>query len=246
MANSKVEAELLKALKIKKQKSSEDEQDYLARVLKEIDGLEDEVWSDLSAAAQKWANEAAKKAKAKKDLPSFPVDEDDEDEAEEDGADEDEKEEDEDEDEEEDKKPAKKSAKKEEKKPAKKEEKKPAKEDKKKKAKDEDEDEDEDADEEEDEDDSKSKKKAASKEKPKSEGSKRSGATGVTACIKNIMLEDPQISVEDLTKKLGKAGFDTISNMTVSTVRADFRHTLKIMHAANALSKAVSAKMSDE
>src|SRR6188508_2959595 len=111
MANSKVEAELLKALKVKKQKSGEDEQDYLGRVLKAIDDLSDDGWSDLSEPAQKWANEAAKKAKSKKDLPSFPADADeDEDEDEEE---EDEKAAEDEDEEEEDEKPAKKSAKKE-------------------------------------------------------------------------------------------------------------------------------------
>lgn len=239
---SKVEAELVKALKLKKQKSSEGRDDYLARALKAIDDLDDDGWAELSEAAQKWANDAAKKAKAKKDIPDFPKDKEDE---EEEGE------------EEEEEKPAKKKGKekaKEDKKPAK-EEKKPA----KKKAKDDDEEEEEEKEEEETEDDdedeapkkkgkkdeksAKSDKKAA---KPEAKAGKRSGAQGVTASIKKIMLGDPQISVENLTDALKEKGFDTISNMTVTTVRADFRHTLRIMKEEGGLSKALSSKMDDE
>jgi len=269
---SKVEAELVKALKLKKQKSSEGRDDYLARALKAIDDLDDDGWAELSEAAQKWANDAAKKAKAKKDIPDFPKDkEDEEEEGEEeeeekpakkkskkDDDEEEETEEEEDgEEEEEEEKPAKKKGKekaKEDKKPAK-EEKKPA----KKKAKDDDEEEEEEKEEEETEDDdedeapkkkgkkdeksAKSDKKAA---KPEAKAGKRSGAQGVTASIKKIMLGDPQISVENLTDALKEKGFDTISNMTVTTVRADFRHTLRIMKEEGGLSKALSSKMDDE
>lgn len=263
---SKVEAELIKALKLKKQKSSEGRDDYLERALKSIDNLDDAGWADLSAAAQKWANDAAKKAKAKKDIPDFPKDAEEEeedaeeedgdeaDEQEEDGEDEDEKEE-----EEEEEKPAKKKGgkEKEEKKAPKKEEKKAA---PKKKAKDEDEDEEEDGeDEDEDEEDEKPAKTKGGKEKEKEKPAKeekkaaKSDApakaprgTGVTASIKKIMIADPHITVENLTAKLTKAGFETISNMTVTTVRADFRHTLKIMKEEGGLSKALSSKMDEE
>ena len=136
---------------------------------------------------------------------------------------------------------------------------KPKKKPAKKKAKDDDEEEEEEKEEEETEDDdedeapkkkgkkdeksAKSDKKAA---KPEAKAGKRSGAQGVTASIKKIMLGDPQISVENLTDALKEKGFDTISNMTVTTVRADFRHTLRIMKEEGGLSKALSSKMDDE
>ncbi len=224
---SKVAEELLKVTKVKKKKG-EDHQELADRIVKAIDKLEDDDWSDLSEDAQKWANDAAKKAKAKKPFPDFPDDEDEEGEEEE-----------------EEEKSSKKPAKKEEKKPAKKEDKKSS-----KKKDEEEEGEDEDEDGEEEEEDEKPAKKGAKEDKKKSSDKKEEKASkprgsGVTASIKKIMIEDPNISVEDLTKALKKAGFDTISNMTVTTVRADFRHTLKILHEEKGLSKDLASKMSE-
>jgi ribosome maturation factor RimP len=69
---SKIQAELLKATDLST-KRGEDRQDFLARVMKEVAGLDDKGWEELSKAAQDWFNDAAdaKNAKAKV-LPDFP------------------------------------------------------------------------------------------------------------------------------------------------------------------------------
>lgn len=234
---SDVKAELLKATGVKPKKN-EDEQDFLNRIVKAVGALDDDAWSDLSEAAQQWANDATKKVKAKKDIPGFPDDEEEE---------EDEKpakkktaskkSDEEEEEDDEDDKPAKKKGGKDDKKSS-----------GKKKSSDDDEDDDgEESEDDEDEkpakkkDDKKSDKKKPAAKEEKKEPTKR--GSGVTARIKDIMLEDPKISVDDLTEALTEAGFENISNMTVTTVRADFRHTLKIMHSKKALSKDLMAKM---
>jgi len=77
-------------------------------------------------------------------------------------------------------------------------------------------------------DDKPARRGAASKEKEKSSGIKQSG-TGVKNSIKLAILDDLKISVDDLVKKLGKGGA-SVSKVTVSNIRAEFRHTLKLLH----------------
>lgn len=241
---SKIEAEILKATKQKKKGSKEATQDYLTRLFDAVQALGDDGWDDLTEATQVWANECAKAKKKKKSFPDFPSDEAEEEDADEDededadssedgdedgdedddGEDEDEdSDEDEDEDED-DKKSSKKSSKKEDKKPAKKEEKSSKKSDKK-----------------EDKKSDKADKKSEKKDEAKAGGSGRK--TGVTTHIKKIILKDPSITLEDLVAKLETMGLGPVSNMTASTVRADFRQSLAVMHEAGALSDALAKKM---
>lgn len=180
---SKVEAELLKVTKTKKKTSKESTQDYLVRVLTNIQKLDD-------------------------------GEEEEEEEEDDDG-------EEEEEEEEEETTSKKKSAKKDDKKPSKKDEKKPAKKD-----------------------DKKSEKKADAKKddkKPASGGGGRK--SGVTTHIKKIMLKQPGIDKEDLIAELEKKGHGPVSDMTVSTVRADFRQSLQVMFDEGCLSEALMKKM---
>lgn len=48
------------------------DQVFLAKLWKSIDGLDDEEWKELSQGAQKWANAAANAKKADKDFPKVP------------------------------------------------------------------------------------------------------------------------------------------------------------------------------
>jgi hypothetical protein len=241
---SKVEAELLKVTKQRKRKKDEATQDYLVRVFTATQKLDDAIWNELSDEAQVWANACAKKAEKKKSIPDFPADEeeeeDDEDETEEAEEGDEDEDEAEDDDEDEDEKPKKKA----DKKPAAKTEKKPAKSDKKSAKDDEDEDEDEDEAEDEDEDE-KPKKKSKDKKPAKEDGKPAGGGrkSGITAHIKRIMIKSPGISPEDLLAELEKKGLGPISNMTVTTVRADFKHTLNVMLEEGALSEALTKKV---
>jgi hypothetical protein len=46
--------------------------------------------------------------------------------------------------------------------------------------------------------------------------------------IKEAMLDDPNMTVDDIVKKLSKKG-TTVSKVTVANVRSDFRHSLKVL-----------------
>jgi hypothetical protein len=118
---------------------------------------------------------------------------------------------DDDESEDDDEKPAKKKKKKADDDDDEDEDDKPAK--KKKKKADDDDDEDED-------EDKPAKKKKADKVEAK--------PTGVKVAIKTAIINDPEITVDALIKKLGKGGAP-VSKVTVSNVRAEFRHTLKVL-----------------
>jgi hypothetical protein len=237
MPKSKIEAEFVKATKIDPDDYKK-RQDFFVAIVEKVNGFKDSQWDKLSEAAQDWINAAVKKVKAKKsvaefaDVGSVPAD-DDEDEddkpkkkkkkAEEDD-DEDEEEEkpkkkkkkpadddDDDESEDDDEKPAKKKKKKADDDDDEDEDDKPAK--KKKKKADDDDDEDED-------EDKPAKKKKADKVEAK--------PTGVKVAIKTAIINDPEITVDALIKKLGKGGAP-VSKVTVSNVRAEFRHTLKVL-----------------
>lgn len=75
---SKIEKELLSAAKIDAYDAkSEDRQGYLKRLWKAVDKLDDDVWDGLSEEAQKWQNAATKadeNKKAVKDFDGAPVD----------------------------------------------------------------------------------------------------------------------------------------------------------------------------
>ena len=229
---SAVREELLEATGIKPKKN-ESEQALMKRVMKKIDADTDEtIWSDLSEAAQTWYNDSvdASKSKSKK-LPLFSeydeadededddadegdsdADEDEDDDADEDDSDADDDDADEDdEDEEEDTKSKKKSGK------SSKSDKAPAKGKGSKKS------------------DAKSDKKSDKKADKKSGKSGGRGTT--TATIKTLMVKDPGVSQEDLMEQMQEAGFENPSEMTISTVRADFRHTMKLLAEGGHLSE---------
>jgi hypothetical protein len=52
---------------------------------------------------------------------------------------------------------------------------------------------------------------------------------GVKVRIKRLVIGDPNISLEDLMGRLTKSG-DKMSRMTVSAVRSETRHTLRVLH----------------
>lgn len=256
MPKSKMQAEFVKATKLDPDEY-ESRQDFLVAVVEKVNAFKDPQWDKLSEPAQEWANEAIKKLKAKKRLPEFPDvgsvpkddeedeapkkskkkaaadDEDDEeeeapkkkkkaaaveddDDEEEETGDDDAAEDDDDAAEDEDDE--------EEEAPKKKKKAKPADDDddeepapKKKKSKP--------ADDDDDEEDEPKKKKAAKIEaKP----------SGVKVAIKKAIIEDPEITVDALIKKLGKGGAP-VSKVTVSNVRAEFRHTLKFLKSEGKL-----------
>ena len=71
MAVSKIEAELLAASKLK-EKKNEDRQDYLARLMRSVAKLPDDVWEGISSDAQTWNNDAAEAYKAGVVIADFP------------------------------------------------------------------------------------------------------------------------------------------------------------------------------
>lgn len=71
---SALRKELEKATGVKRAEG-EDEQTYLARVMRKVAALDDKEWKGLSEAAQDWYNDAAERSNEKKDLPSLGSDE---------------------------------------------------------------------------------------------------------------------------------------------------------------------------
>jgi len=203
-----IETELLKVTKLKAEKG-EDRQDFLERLVEAMQDISDDKWEKVSKPAQDWSNKAAKAVVAKKEIPEFAAPEEDE----------------EDEDEAPAKKKSKAAAKDEEDEEEDEEDEKPAKGKKKstKKAKDEDEEEDE-------EDEPPAKKKKGAATAGKSAGVKSQRDEGVKAKIKRLILAKPQITVDDLVEKLGKGGAK-VSKVTVANVRAEFRHTIRVLNA---------------
>lgn len=78
-------------------------------------------------------------------------------------------------------------------------------------------------------DDKPARGKDKEKDKPeaRSSGVKPSGS-GIKNRIKLALLDDLSLSPDELVKKLGKSGQE-VSKVTVSNIRAEFRHTLKLL-----------------
>ena len=242
-----IEEELLKVTGLKNKKG-ESEQEYLERLLKECQQLDDKEWGSLTEAATDWVNAASKTFNAKEDIVGFPdpeAEETGDDEAEEKEAPRGRRSRDADEDE----KP--KSGGKERGKKTDKDEEEEAprrgrgdKDDKKsdakgKKA---------DADEEEDapprsrerertRDDKKDDKKSDTKGKDKPAAKEREAKAdkpkgdGVKIKIKRLILKKPTISVDAIMEKLGEG----TKRSTVAAIRAEFRHTLEFLKSEEAL-----------
>jgi DNA polymerase III gamma/tau subunit len=223
-----------------KPKAREPRQDYLLRLLMGIELLDDEDWEKLGeqtggTAAQKWCNDAVDARKAKKSIPDFVVVEEDaeeeeaeaEAEAEEEEAEaeaEDAEEEAEEAEEEEEVVPVKASRR------------------KRRPAKEEVEEEEEEEEEvvaaapvrrkrstpvEEDEEEAAPvRRKKATAPPAKSKHTKK--PDGIKVRIKRIVVNDPNISLADLLAKLTKRG-EKMSRLTVSVVRGETRHTLRVL-----------------
>lgn len=71
------------------------------------------------------------------------------------------------------------------------------------------------------------KKKSKSKSKSKDDGEGKQ--TGITTAIKDIMLKDMKISAADLMTELEKRGHSKLSRFTVTTIRSDFRNSVRMM-----------------
>jgi hypothetical protein len=79
--------------------------------------------------------------------------------------------------------------------------------------------------------DDKSAGKNASKGAAKSSAAAVKKPTGSLATIKAFLIEDPNMSVDDLEAAMRKKDFET-SRVVISTARADFRHSLRCLQEA--------------
>lgn len=79
------------------------------------------------------------------------------------------------------------------------------------------------------------KKKAAAKETSMKKKAK-TPATGASAMLKLLILKKPDISKEDIGERLKSKGMK-VSPLTISTQRAEFRHSLKVLQEAGMLKK---------
>lgn len=75
------------------------------------------------------------------------------------------------------------------------------------------------------------KEKAPAKDKAASKPAADKGGKreGVSVTIKKIMIARPNISAAELTELLEDQGYSKVSQFTVSTIRADFRNSLKVL-----------------
>lgn len=233
---SEIEKEILEVTGAREQKPKEKRPTYLKRIVEKVTELEDDDWEKLSTEAQEWANEGAKALNKDKPAPDFPdIEEDDEDEDEseteaedetaeaddEAGEDEDEDEAEEDEaEEDEDEKPAarkkaKSSGRTKTRRTSTKKE---------------------------------PKAKASTKEKTKkpakeSKKKKDENEISITDAIKLEMLEDPTLSTGDLEDIMEEKGMKT-SRFTISSIRADFKHSLKFLAKHGKLDKEIADRLS--
>jgi hypothetical protein len=71
MNTSAAEVELQNLTKVKP-KSKESRARYLARLVREVDKIDDDKWPELSEEAQTWVNDSVKAVKEEKEIPDFP------------------------------------------------------------------------------------------------------------------------------------------------------------------------------
>lgn len=76
--------------------------------------------------------------------------------------------------------------------------------------------------------------KAETKAKTKSKPVKEAGAggVGIKVQIKQLMMDDPNISIDDIMTKLKRT---ELSRLTASTVRSEFRNSLRVLNDAGKL-----------
>ena len=210
---SAMEKALLKATAAKPQKGGEDRQKFLLRLMLAVQKLPDEDWESLAAieGAQDWFNAATDADNAEKPVPDFPDAEADAEADAEEDEDQGEQEDEDNQEEDEMAKTAKKakppakgaSAKKE---PAAKPAKAAAKgADVKKPAKD------------------------AEKKKP---GAAPKKGLSMRRFLKQMVVKKPSRTVEDLMEALEKAGYKSPSRLTITTIRADTRDTIRVLNEA--------------
>lgn len=223
---SKIEDVLLEATGQKPQKKGEDRQKYLLRVaLAANDKLSEEEWDQLEAEAgvQDWVTAAVKadnEEKTIKDFPDLESEESEDDvEAEEpvddSGEDPDTGEDEPEEGEEDEVKTTKKSGG--GKKPAAKA---PAKKTEAKKP---------------DTKKTEAKKSEAAPAKKAAAGKSTSGGVkkiSMRRALKQMVVKSPKLSVDDLIERLEKKGYDKPSKVTITTIRADTRDTIKVLNEA--------------
>lgn len=217
---SEIEKRLLAATKIKPQGKSEDRQKYLSRLVGAVQKLSDDAWEDLesTAGAQEWANAAVDAEEKKKPIGDFSDSESDADVDDADDTD------DADDDSEEAAAAEGKGGGKKAKAVAA-----PSKKEKQAAA-------------------AKTGKKAADAkpEAPKSGGKGAKGGESKSAAapagakkgmsmrrqLKMIIVKKPKTPVDDLIAALEKKGYVSPSKMTVASIRADTRDTLKVLNEA--------------
>jgi hypothetical protein len=184
------EEALLRKKTATKPKVKEPREDFLIRLLEEVEKLSDDDWEKLGqepggTAAQKWCNDAVDARKAENSLPDFVAPDENGEVEEQEG------------DDEEEEKAVVKKAKKVNARSAKA----PP----------------------EDEDGAPAKVKAA-----KVKAAANGPLDGIKVRIKDLVIDEPHITLEDLLAKLSKGG-DKMSRMTVSSVRSETRHTLRVL-----------------
>lgn len=81
----------------------------------------------------------------------------------------------------------------------------------------------------------KKKAKPTAEEEPKKKKAKSNGPVktggGIKDRIKRLLLDDPTMNTEELMQELTKGGAEAPSKFTVSGIRAEFRHSLKLLKA---------------
>lgn len=207
---SKIEEEILLITTEKKQRVSESRQEYLYRLMLAAQKLPEDEWDKISNIGQEWSNSLITAYRVGNDLPDFPdiklskrKAKEDEEEPEKVVKEE---------------KPKKEKAEKPKKKvveetPSPAKGKKVKEEPSKKKA---------------------NKKKEEPKEEPKASKKKPTGKKGV-GCkirIKELLIDDPQATVDDIFDTLKSEGISTTMS-TVQGIRAEFRHSLKFLKSKN-------------
>lgn len=218
---SAIEQAILGAIGAKPQRSGENRQKYLIRVMTAVQKLPDDQWEELAATegAQAWCNAAIEADNEKKDIPDFPDAEaaaEEEEPDTNDDEDSDDAEEDSDGDAEEEavttKAKTAKTAKTTKAKAAKTKPKQAVKASGKKAANGLDQ-------------PAKAAKPAA---KPAAAGLAR--AKGVKQVIKQLVIKNPRLTVDEILERIAKKNLPTPSRLTVSTFRADTRGTIKVMN----------------
>jgi hypothetical protein len=215
---SAVEQELLEATGVKR-KTAEKPQKYLGRLIDAVQELPDEDWEKLSSDTQNWVNAGAKAIKAEEDIDDFPADEPAE---EEEAAAEEE------------------NTRSSREKPASKTRgggKTTEKETTSRRSRQSDGEEG-DAD--------KSERRSSKRESTGGDkgdkGGKEKAAkserkpVGAQTMIKQLMIDNPKITTDELMEKLQKKGY-TPTPLAVSSIRSGFRHSLKVIKEAGLLPK---------